>query len=138
VKLRVVAIGWLLLSSLAFAQLSFETATRSATVVVARNTPGSNLEALLKNLLGAETRLEMESRSHYEQLLASALRTETPDHAGRPILRAFCEGWEPRRCPASFQPFEYPTLRKKREGWGTRVFVAAGAVLPQAVLRPLP
>jgi glycogen debranching enzyme len=56
-------------------------ATRSATVVVARNNPGSNPEALIKSLLSAETRLETEARSHYEQLLASTLRIETPDHA---------------------------------------------------------
>jgi glycogen debranching enzyme len=56
-------------------------ATRSATVVVARNNPGSNPEALIKSLLSAETRLETEARSHYEQLLAGTLRIETPDQA---------------------------------------------------------
>jgi peptidyl-prolyl cis-trans isomerase SurA len=42
---------------------------------------------------------------------------------GRPILRVFCEGWDttaltPRPFPAHSA---YPTLRKKREGWGTRL-----------------
>jgi glycogen debranching enzyme len=50
-------------------------------VVVARNSPGSNPEALIKSLLSTETRLETEARSHYEQLLASTLRIETPDQA---------------------------------------------------------
>jgi glycogen debranching enzyme len=56
-------------------------ATRSATVVVARNSPGSNPGALIKSLLSAETRFETEARSHYEQLLASTLRIETPNQA---------------------------------------------------------
>jgi glycogen debranching enzyme len=56
-------------------------AIRSATVVVARNNPGSNPEALIKSLLSTETTLEMEARTHYEQLLAGTLRIETPDYA---------------------------------------------------------
>ncbi len=55
-------------------------ATRSATVVVARNNPASNPEPLIRNLLTAEPSLEKEARSHYQQLLARTLRIETPDH----------------------------------------------------------
>jgi glycogen debranching enzyme len=55
-------------------------AAHSVTVVVARNNPGSNPETL-KTLLSAEPKLETEARNHYEQLLASTLRIETPDHA---------------------------------------------------------
>jgi hypothetical protein len=32
------------------------------------------------------------------------------------VLRAFCEGWDPR---ISIQTFAYPTLCKERKGWGT-------------------
>jgi glycogen debranching enzyme len=53
--------------------------TRSATVVVARNDPGTNPEALIKNLLTAEPTLQTEAHSHYQQLLAGTLRIETPD-----------------------------------------------------------
>jgi glycogen debranching enzyme len=56
-------------------------ATRSATVVVARNDRGSNPAALMKSLLSAETHFEMEARTHYAQLLQSTVRIETPDHA---------------------------------------------------------
>jgi hypothetical protein len=42
-----------------------------------------------------------------------------PRHdSGCPILRAFCEGWDKQNVQW------YPTLRKKREGWGTRMLVA--------------
>jgi hypothetical protein len=41
---------------------------------------------------------------------------------GCPILRVFCEGWDTTALPPRPFPriFCYPTLRKKREGWGTR------------------
>ncbi|HET6220366.1 MAG TPA: hypothetical protein VFE27_25275, partial [Acidobacteriaceae bacterium] len=67
---------------LAFAVRTGGDADRSATVVVARNDPGSHhAAALMKDLLSEETKLETEAHAHYEQLLANTLRIETPDHA---------------------------------------------------------
>src|SRR5271170_5501922 len=45
---------------------------------------------------------------------------------GCPILRAFCEGWDKQtlRGRASGEEQWHPTLRQRREGWGTRSFVA--------------
>jgi hypothetical protein len=55
---------------------------------------------------------------------------------GCPILRAIGEGWDatalhPRPFPATSA---YPTLRRKREGWGTRSFAPGQETLgePQA------
>jgi hypothetical protein len=41
---------------------------------------------------------------------------------GCPILRAFCEGWDKQnvREKGLGEQQWYPTLSKKREGWGTR------------------
>jgi len=49
-----------------------------------------------------------------------------PQRIGCPILRVFCEGWEKQkfRRRASGEEQWHPTLRKEREGWGTRSFVA--------------
>jgi hypothetical protein len=49
-----------------------------------------------------------------------------PQRIGCPILRAFCEGWDKRmlRGRASGEEQWHPTLRQRREGWGTRSFVA--------------
>src|SRR5271170_6936091 len=53
------------------------------------------------------------------------VKTSVRSRSIRPILRALCEGWDttvlhPRLFPAHFA---YPTLRKKREGWGTQLSV---------------
>jgi glycogen debranching enzyme len=56
-------------------------AAPSATVVVSRSDRGANPAVLMKSLLSAEPRLEMEARTHYARLLAGTLRIETPDHA---------------------------------------------------------
>ena len=46
---------------------------------------------------------------------------------GCPILRALCEGWDATALhPGPFpRTFVFPTLRKEREGWGTRSVVIA-------------
>ena len=47
---------------------------------------------------------------------------------GCPILRALCEGWDTTALhPEALHPHisAYPTLRKVREGWGTRSSVIA-------------
>ncbi len=54
---------------------------RSATVVIARDDHALDPPMLMKRLLGAETGLEAEARTHYAQLLANTVRIETPDHA---------------------------------------------------------
>jgi hypothetical protein len=58
-----------------------------------------------------------------------------PQRIGCPILRVFCEGWDataprPRPFPATSA---YPTLRRKREGWGTRSFVAGQEILASTI-----
>jgi serine/threonine protein kinase len=58
---------------------------------------------------------------------------------GCPILRAFCERWDTTALPPRPFPrtFCYPTLRKKREGWGTRSPVTrAGSFGPGPDKRP--
>ena len=55
--------------------------TPTATVVVAINDRTSNPAAHMKSLLNAEPNFETEAHTHYEQLLASTLRIETPDQA---------------------------------------------------------
>ena len=49
----------------------------------------------------------------------------------RPILRAICEGGEQNHLhfSGSSSVAGCPTLRKKREGWGTRSFVAGQEIL---------
>src|SRR5580658_9567708 len=46
---------------------------------------------------------------------------------GCPILRVLCEGWDTTVLPAKLFPAHsaFPTLRKEREGWGTRRFLVA-------------
>ena len=56
-------------------------ANRSATVIVARNSPGIFPKARLEDLLNAETKFEIEAHAHYGDLLARTLHIETPDPA---------------------------------------------------------
>ena len=56
-------------------------ANRSATVIVARNNPGTSPKARIEDLLTAETRFETQASAHYVNLLARTLRIETPDPA---------------------------------------------------------
>jgi glycogen debranching enzyme len=56
-------------------------ANRSATVIVARNSPGTNPETRLRNLMTAEPRFKAQAGAHYVDLLAHTLRIETPDPA---------------------------------------------------------
>jgi hypothetical protein len=63
-----------------------------------------------------------------------SLRENSPDECHSPlrqrigflILRAFREGWDGQKLRGSASGEEQwnPTLRKEREGWGTRSFVA--------------
>jgi hypothetical protein len=50
---------------------------------------------------------------------------------GCPILRALCEGWDATALhPRPFsETSAYPTLRRKREGWGTRSPVTGQEIL---------
>jgi hypothetical protein len=51
-----------------------------------------------------------------------------PTMIGWPILRALCEGWDTQNVRGKGLGVEpsYPTLRKEREGWGTRSLVFLG------------
>ena len=67
---------------LAFAVRAGGTSDRSVTVVVARNDAGSSsVPARMKDLLGSQAQFETEARSHYDKLLGSTLRIETPDNS---------------------------------------------------------
>jgi hypothetical protein len=50
---------------------------------------------------------------------------------GCPILRALCEGWDKQnvRGKGLGAVQSYPTLRKEREGWGTRPLEGATTTL---------
>ncbi len=67
---------------LAFVVRAGGEASRSATVVVAGNNPGSlSPAAHMKDLLTAQAKLEAEATEHYASLAADALHIETPDPA---------------------------------------------------------
>jgi glycogen debranching enzyme len=66
---------------LAFTIRGGSDANRSATVIVARNSPGTSPESRLRDLLTAEPTFEAQARAHYVELLAHTLRINTPDPA---------------------------------------------------------
>ena len=68
-------------SQLAFTVRAGGEANRSATVIVARNSPGTSPKTRLQDLIAAETRFEGEAHAHYANLLAHPLCIETPDAA---------------------------------------------------------
>jgi glycogen debranching enzyme len=67
---------------LAFAVRAGGSSDHSVTVVVARNDEGSPpASARMRDLLGAQTKYEVDARNHYAELPANTLRIETPDNS---------------------------------------------------------
>ena len=79
------------------------------------------------DLHAAETRRDRQGlKSLRENSAADESYFALAQKIGCPILRAFCEGWDKQKLRGwawGEEPW-HPTLRRKREGWDTRSFVA--------------